>query len=298
MMAAPVRATGPSSDEHIVSLNAPESYAAEQYRSLRHTVELRRRQTGLQVLAVTSPADGDGKTTTAINLAVALAGVSEAKVLIMDADLRRSVLAERLGHGAPQLPGLVDVVLDFRGPLAELIRPGPLPNLALLPAGRPAAAPYEVLKSPRLEELLDQARRWYDWIVVDTPPLVVVPDCGLIQGCVDGFLIVVSAHRTPRVLVGEALRAIDPAKVVGLVFNRDDRALFGYSRRYYGPYVASGRRKPGGWSRRGRTDPGRPGLIRAARRVSLTSPDLGAGVFPMGECGTALNCVSTARAPH
>jgi protein-tyrosine kinase len=250
--------TGRAPDEHLVSLSAPASYAAEQYRSLRHELETRRQHTGLQVLAVTSPADGDGKTTTTLNLAVALAGASEASVLVIDADLRRSVVAERLGHGAGRLPGLVDLVLDAPGPLAELIRPGPLPNLSLLPAGRPTPAPYEVLKSPWLKESLDQARGRYDWILLDTPPLVIVPDCGLIQGWVDGFLIVVAAHRTPRVLIGEALRVIDPTKVVGLVFNRDDSPLFGYSRRYYAEYVTSERGNWAGWSRRGRTRPDRP----------------------------------------
>ncbi len=88
--------------------------------------------------------------------------------------------------------------------------------------------PYELLQSPRLGELLEEARRSYDYVVIDTPPLVSIPDCRAIARCVDGFLVIVAAHRTPRKLVEEALTVVDPAKVIGIVFNCDDRPLAGY----------------------------------------------------------------------
>jgi Mrp family chromosome partitioning ATPase len=94
-----------------------------------------------------------------------------------------------------------------------------------LPAGRRPSAPYEVLQSPRLGELLAAARQRYDYVVLDTPPLVAVPDCRIIGKLVDGILIVVSAHRTARKLLEEALHVTEPAKIVGLVLNGDDRHL-------------------------------------------------------------------------
>ncbi|PYM04298.1 MAG: hypothetical protein DMD82_14850, partial [Candidatus Rokuibacteriota bacterium] len=95
-----------------------------------------------------------------------------------------------------------------------------------------------MLKSPRLGELLAEARRQYDYVVVDTPPLVPVPDSRVIANWVDGLLMVVAAHRTPRRLVEEALDIIDAAKTLGVVFNGDDRPLSGYSSSYYSrPYA-------------------------------------------------------------
>jgi Mrp family chromosome partitioning ATPase len=109
-------------------------------------------------------------------------------------------------------------------------------NLSLLPAGEPPPAPYEVLESPRLGELLEQARERYDYVVLDTPPIVSVPDCRVIGRWVDGFLVVVAAHRTPRKLLEEALNLMEPSRVIGLVLGHDDRSLSGYGS--YGAYVA------------------------------------------------------------
>ena len=80
---------------------------------------------------------------------------------------------------------------------------------------------------------MKEARRHYDWLVIDTPPVVPLPDCRLIERWVDGFLVVVAAHKTPRKLLAETLNLLDPAKVVGLVFNADDRPVSGYYG-YYG----------------------------------------------------------------
>src|SRR2546423_15373101 len=94
-------------DEHLVSLVSPATFPAEQYRVLRHFVEEMRRERGLQVIAVTSPTPGDGKTTTAINLAGALAQAPDLRVLLVEADLRRTSPrgAERLGLGGAPRPG-------------------------------------------------------------------------------------------------------------------------------------------------------------------------------------------------
>jgi Mrp family chromosome partitioning ATPase len=99
-----------------------------------------------------------------------------------------------------------------------------------------------VLKSPRLGELLAEARRRFSYIIVDTPPLVSVPDCRVIGKWVDGFLIVVTAHRTARKLLEESLNVMEPTKIVGLVFNGDDRHLSRKAYTSYGSSRANGRR--------------------------------------------------------
>jgi len=213
--------------EHLVSLLNPVSFEAEQYRVLRHVVETLRKGVNLQVVAITSPGIGDGKTTTAINLAGALAQSMEARVLLVDIDLRRSAVGRQLGLGGSRR-SLVDALLKPSLTLEETVEHLPSFNFSVLPAGSAVVVSYELLRSPRLEALLEEARQRYDYIVLDTPPFVPIPDCRLIAKCVDGFLIVVAAHRTPRGVLAEALDQIDPAKVVGLVFNGDDARRSSY----------------------------------------------------------------------
>jgi capsular exopolysaccharide synthesis family protein len=222
-------------EEHLVSLLAPTSFEAEQYRALRYLIEQLHKSADLSVVAVSSPGASDGKTLTAINLAGALAQAPDARVLLVDADLREAALATRLGLGERAGPGLVDAILDANLTLEKVAQVRPELNLSVLPAGRLPSAPYEVLKSPRVGELLAEARQRYDYIVLDTPPLVSFPDCRVIGRCVDGFLITVAAHRTSRKLLEEALNVTEQAKIVGLVFNGDDRHL---SRETFGTYTS------------------------------------------------------------
>jgi len=218
----------------LVSLLDPRSFEAEQYRVLRHVVETLRKDANLQVVAVTSPGVGDGKTTTAINLAGALAQSVDARVLLVDIDIRRPAVARQLGLAGSRR-SLVDMLLDASLTLDDAVEHLAHFNLSVLPAGGPAVAPYEVLKSLRLEALLGEARQCYDYIVLDTPPFVPVPDCRVIAKCVDGFLTVVKAHRTPRGELAQTLDLMDPAKVVGLVFNGDRARRSSYYDVYSGP---------------------------------------------------------------
>jgi len=233
-------------DSRLVSLTNPASFAAEQYQGLRLTIERMSRTNGAQVIAVTSPAAGEGKTLTSINLAGALAREAEGRVLLIDADLRRPSVARSLGMVDGDANGLADVIADPKGQLAASARGIGSFNLSVVPAGMPGPAIHKVLRSPRLEQVLQQARTQFDVIVIDTPPLLPVFDSALLSRLVDGLLIVVAANQTPRKLLGEALNLVDPAKVMGIVFNRDDRPMFGYYDEYYREYfpetsgVASG----------------------------------------------------------
>jgi capsular exopolysaccharide synthesis family protein len=201
------------------------------------------------VLAVTSPGGGDGKTVTAINLASILSQTSGNRVLIIDADLRHPSVEAQLGMSTSEAPGLIDAVLNPDLTLDDVAVTLPAFNLSVVGAGQVFDSPYEALKSPRVDSLIEEARRKYDYVIVDTPPIVPVPDCRIIARWVEAFLIVVAAHQTPRKLLEEALNIVEPAKVLGLVFNGDDAPLS----RYYGYYYASGRSHNGrssGWSDR------------------------------------------------
>jgi capsular exopolysaccharide synthesis family protein len=221
--------------EQLVSLMAPSSVQADQYRGLRHTVERMHRDAGLQVLAVTSPGAGEGKTITTLNLAGSLAQSPRTRVLVIDADLHRPSVGKYLGIDTPHSPGLSDAILNEDRDLEWSIRRMDAFNLSVILAGTPRAGAYELLNSPRLEVLLRDARGRFDYVLIDTPPVVPLPDSRLLTQWVDGFLLVVAAHKTPRRALAEALTLIDQAKIIGTVFNGDDRPLSLYSS-YYGYY--------------------------------------------------------------
>jgi capsular exopolysaccharide synthesis family protein len=235
-------------DQHLVSLLAAASFEADQYRLLRDRLDVLREGQRLQVVAVTSPAVGDGKTVTAINLAGTFAQSVDARVLLVDADVRRPSVGDYIGLGRQPTPGLADAMLDPACGLKDVARRHPRFNLWILPAGQSSLPAWEVFKAPRVSELLDEARQTYDYVVVDLPPVLPVPDARLVSGWVDGVLVVVAAHKTPRKLLEEALSIMDPAKVLGVVFNHDDRPLGGYSG-YYGSYYSRPAAPPTWWHR-------------------------------------------------
>ena len=223
-------------DKRLVSFTNPASFAAEQYQGLRLTIERMTRAGGTQIIAVTSPAAGEGKTLTSINLAGAMARESDVRVLLIDADLRRPSVAKALGLTDGDVNGFADVIASETADLASAARPIAPFSLSVVPAGTPGPAIHKTLRSPRLEALLQNARKEYGVIIIDTPPLLPVFDSALLSRLVDGLLVVVAANQTPRKLLGEALNLVDPAKVMGIVFNRDDRPMFGYYDEYYREY--------------------------------------------------------------
>lgn len=212
-----------NADPKLVSLLHPGTFAADQYRVLRHLIEEKRNE-GLSVMAVTSPTPEDGKTLTAINLAGCLAEAVGSRVLLVDADLRRPSILARLGMGNRAPKGLVDLVAEDDVRLEDVVRRVTRTNLFLLPPGKLRTSPYEVLKSPRLATLFTEARRSFDSVVVDTPPIVAFPDFRLVEKVVDASILVVAAHRTPGDAIDEAVTLLDPAKALGVVFNGADLA--------------------------------------------------------------------------
>lgn len=223
---------GARPSEALVSFTAPASLEADQYRGMRHIVERMNRDSNVKVFALTSPASGDGKTVTTLNLAGSLAQSPDTRVLVIDADLHRPSVASYLGMDGYQSPGLVDLIArdglaleDAAGRIDEL-------NLSVLTSGRYEAGAYELLNSRKLDSIIEEARRRFDYVLIDTPPLMPLPDCRLIGRSVDGFFLVIAAHRTPRKALAEALTLIDRTKLIGMVFNGDDQPLQRYSAYY------------------------------------------------------------------
>jgi capsular exopolysaccharide synthesis family protein len=216
-------------DPHVVGRVRPTSFEAGRYRSLCHSLERREESQGWRVLAISSPAVGDGKTTTALNLAATLAQSPNSDVLLVDADLRRGNAARRLVVDRPAGAGLSEFLADESLPPEKIVQrsaAGPW----VIAAGRADGDPYSLLRSPRFADLIAEARRRYDRVVIDCPPILLVPDWQVLSSMTDGWMLVVRANRTPRKLVEESLRALEAECVFGLVMNAEDRPLSGYYR--------------------------------------------------------------------
>jgi capsular exopolysaccharide synthesis family protein len=208
-------------DDHLVSLLEPTSFAAEQYRAVRLALETLHHERGTRVVAVASPGRGEGRTMTAINLAGALAQAPDARVALVEADLRHPSVARYLGLAAGR--GLSGYLLDASTTAdAVLQRPASI-AFSVLPAGAASSMPYELLKSPRLAALMDELRRRFDFVLVDTPSAVPVPDVGILRDLVDGFVVVVRANRTPRERLFDTMNVLGRQRALGLIFNDDDQ---------------------------------------------------------------------------
>jgi len=222
--------------EELVSLRAPASLEADQYRTLRQSIERMHRDSALQVVAITSATPGDGKTITTLNLAGALATSRNNRVIVIDADLHQPAIADYLGLPASFTSGLATMLQNEKQSLSQSVVRLESLNLSVLPAGD-ADQPFGMLASPRFDSIVAEARRSYDYVLIDTAPVVPLADCRLIERAVDGFILIIAAHKTPRKFLGEAvetLNLLEHSKVLGIVFNGDDRPLTPYYGYYYG----------------------------------------------------------------
>ena len=208
-------------DDHLVSLLQPTSLAAEQYRTVRLHIETLHRERGLKLIAISSPSRGDGKTLSAINLAGALAQAPDAKVVLVEVDVRHPGVGQYLGLSAAR--GLSSFLLDQSTAVESVIERPSGVGFAVVVAGPASSMPYELLKSPRLTALFAALRERFDYVVVDTPPVLPFPDVGILRDVVDGFLLVVRANRTPREMVRDSVATIGQPRVLGVVFNDDER---------------------------------------------------------------------------
>jgi len=215
----------------------PRSLGAEAYRCVRTGLLASLNPSGAAVLLVTSALDKEGKTTTASNIASAMAQAGR-RVLLVEADLRRSSL--RGIFGLPEDRGLSACLTDGLAP-EEVVADIGFPEMRVVPAGRSPENPAELLGSGRMSEFLAWARKHYDFIVLDTPPVSVVTDASVLAPLADGAILVVRADTTPRRAISHAGEAIEAAKgkVVGVLLNDVPvaRGRYGYGRYHYGYYA-------------------------------------------------------------
>lgn len=200
--------------------DAAEPALVEQYRHLAAVLHHAQSTSGYRSVMVTSALPSEGKTLTASNLALTLSESYQRRVLLVDADLRRPRIKELFG--LPDGPGLTDSLNSPGGgqlPVHQIT-----PTLWVLTAGRATADPMSTLVSGAMKQLLDEARHAFDWVVVDTPPIAILPDANLLAAMIDTALLVVSAQSTPYPMVQRAAQAIGPSRILGVVLNRAEKS--------------------------------------------------------------------------
>lgn len=225
----------------LVTLLAPRSAGTEAYRLLRTAITLMPVSQKHRVISLTSCGPGEGKSTTALNLAVVLATQSK-RVLLIDADLRKPTIAQRLKLPATDQPGLSRFLSDTTVFPEECIQRVPeVTGLDVIPVQEVPPFPSELLGQGRLEQLLAWARDHYDYVVIDTPPVLLVTDALIVATHCDTLLVVVRIGVAQK----RALRRIRqdlakyPGKQTGVVVNalpHADTYYGGYGnyRKYYG----------------------------------------------------------------
>ena len=194
--------------------------SAEQYRRLAAALHQAQVERGIKKVMVASAVAGEGKTITALNLALTLSESYLKRVVLVDADLRCPRIHELL-DSAP-IHGLNEALKASQP--TPLILTTVSPRLSILPAGQADPDPMGRLTGPRMASLLSELAQTFDWVVIDTSPVVLLPDANLLAGMVDGAVIVIRAGQTSYDLVERAIQTLGRQRILGLILNRVDGA--------------------------------------------------------------------------
>ncbi|OPX20075.1 MAG: hypothetical protein BZ151_05815 [Desulfobacca sp. 4484_104] len=202
---------------------ADDDVVKEAFKVLRTHIVQRTRPANQNVLMITGPLPGEGKTLTAINLAISLAQEVDKTVLLVDADLRRPMVHEYFG--IPRGPGLVDY-LNGSLPIHELlVHPEGFPKFVILPGGRPIGEAAELIGSPMMAELVKELKHFYPdrYVLFDVPPLLSYADSLAFAPLVDGIILVVEIGKTTREDIQSCMKMLKEFPLLGSVLNKVDK---------------------------------------------------------------------------
>jgi receptor protein-tyrosine kinase len=205
----------PVPEAHLINVERPHEVPGEEFRTLRTRLNHMQTQQDLHSIVVTSASPAEGKTFTAVNLALAQAQL-ELPVLMVDLDLRRPVVHNLFQ--CDKTPGFSDFLLAERK-LEECVRRIEGTNLYFLPAGTQVRNPLELLNMRQVKQALDAFRKYFHWVILDTPPLLFSADANLLATLTDGTLIVVRIGSTTYDTVIRAMQSLCENNVLGIVAN-------------------------------------------------------------------------------
>ena len=211
-----------------ISILQPDSFAAEQFRTLRGRIDSLATQRSIKVVAMTSANPDEGKSTASINLAAVTSMSVGRKVILVDCDLRQPKIHRSLG--IEPVAGLAEV-LTGRAPLDEAIAQADGIALDVLGVRSTPSNPSELLASQDMRKLIDELAGQYDQVILDTPACLGLPDAKTVTELADGIVLVVRADVTPREDVETVFEILDRDRLLGLVLNGVEM-----TRRQYGYY--------------------------------------------------------------
>jgi len=197
-------------NSHIVTHFYPKSPISEQYKRLRENIKMHNKEHKMKVFSITSSSIGEGKTITALNLAVAMTHDVDCKnVLIIDCDLRRGNIDKSLG--LEQKAGLSEYLHLGSEPDSILYKTN-IDKLTIIPRGKVAENPAELLASAKMKDLIQKLRADFDYIILDTPPVIPVADSAIISSEADGVIMAIRAGKTQRGIIKHAAELLTQAK--------------------------------------------------------------------------------------
>lgn len=231
--------------EKLVANPQLQPVAVEQYRRLAAILHHAQKERGIRRVLIASALAEEGKTLTATNLALTLSESYRKRVLLIDADLRRPGV--NIAFGIAKQAGLSEALAAEVPQKLSIIQLSP--TLAVLPAGHPNQDPMHGLTSLRMSQILDEATEMFDWVLIDSPPVGILPDAKLLARMVDNVVVVIAAGKTPHGAIQRAADALGRDRILGVVLNRVDprtAAPGGYQYyRYYGYSERTNGRKTG-----------------------------------------------------
>jgi capsular exopolysaccharide synthesis family protein len=219
----------------LITYEDPKSPISESYRSLRTNISYASAEKKIKSLLVSSSQPGEGKSTTAANLAIAFAQLRKRTVLV-DADLRKPVQHNVFDH--PRGPGLAEYLIGDVGDVNTIIHESKVENLFIITAGGLPPNPSELLGSARMSQLVDKLEQDWDIILFDSPPIVAVTDASAISAEIDAIVLVVKAGHTERSAVDRALDTLRNVKapLIGAILNGASQESLGGKYAYYYSY--------------------------------------------------------------
>ena len=201
----------------IISYNDPKSVISEQYRAIRTNIEYSNVDQNTKTILVTSSDKNEGKTTTVSNLAVSFANLNK-KVLLIDCDLRNASIHKMFKIN--NIYGLTDILAKDRA-VDKCIQKTELENLYVLTAGSTPPNPAEILSSEKMKNLIEDLKNIYDYIFIDTPPIGLVTDAGVLSSFIDGVVLVVKSESVEKKYLEETKKKLDAvdARILGAILN-------------------------------------------------------------------------------
>lgn len=226
-------------DSRLVCLLDPNSTASESFKMLRTKLLVLARERPLRSILVTSAEPLDGKSLMAANLAVSIAQGVNDYVLLADCDIRAPTIHRVFNLGAR--PGVAEYLKEGTS-VAPFLLKTPLKKLTVLPGGKPASNPSELLCSAKMRSLIEELKSRYDdrFIIFDSPPGQFTAETAFLARMMDGILLVVRYGKTPKHLITETIENIGRERVLGVVFNASQERMKDY--RYYYRYYRRPRR--------------------------------------------------------